>query len=193
MFETRKTDWVRRSGKDFASLLALPQIRFAFAVEADMGIGYFFKTCHWYKSPPSEEGLGDVGFKMDQIHELLLDFVAPTFQQMRTIPKDFFKLAWPILLTMPEEMRTLYTSKLKDGVEAAYGQVAKMAKHNMSAPNIFLLFRDPLRGSALCRSVLFVLSEAGFGGFGDRALLSADRLCTPVCAGGYAEVESGEA
>lgn len=167
VYETRKSDWVRRSGKDFASMLSLPQIRFAFAAEADMGVGFFYQTCHWYKSPPSEGGLGSVGFKMDQIHELILDFVAPTFQLMRTSPDKFFKRAWPILAEMDEAMRTLYTAKLKDGVDAAYGQVAKMAKHNMSAPNIFLLFRDPRRGGALCRALLYVLSEGGLGGFGE--------------------------
>ena len=155
MYE-EKDSWVRRSAADLASMLAKLEIRLALACEADVG-DYMETTTHWHKSSGATTR---PGFRMSEIHHLYHSYIAPWWALALENPAERFKRAWPILQELPQPKRALYESKIKAGIQVAYGKIVKWAKYVMTAPIVFLLLRDPERGPPLCRALRFVLHVA---------------------------------
>jgi len=123
------------------------------------------------------------GFRTRELHILLLNYSAPFWQGALADPASRFKRAWKLLDTLSATQRELYENKIQKGIQLAHTQFIKMSNRLMTAPLIFNILSDPVRGPGFCRALRFVLDDIlpdlG-GGWGEYRYVSTTRPA-PEC------------
>lgn len=152
-------DWCRTVAGEIVVMLCMPEIIVALQLEAEVG-EYFEVTSSWHcqKGPLNSRA----GFRMHELHQLVLGFSVPWWKKAREDPNARFPKTFRALDDIRDETkRQLKEKQVLAGIEAGYKQLVKMTDTLMSAPHIFLDITDPVRGPSLLRAILAVVTEAG--------------------------------
>ena len=103
------------------------------------------------------------GFRMFEIHDFYFEYIAPWWELAINEPEKRFPKTFALIATIEDEGdRELKRKQIIAGIAAGHDELVKMSSKLLSAPVVFLLLRDPVRGPSLLRAVLSVLALNDF-------------------------------
>ena len=150
---------IRRIAKEVATMLLMPAIIVALHFESELG-NYFEVTSNWHAMPG--ELSTRPGFRMLEMHTLWFEFIMPWWEEAKQNPALRFPKTFEYLNSEVKVAdRELKRMQLLAGINAGHAELLKMSDLLMSAPLVFLVLTDPVRGPSLLRAILAIVTESG--------------------------------
>lgn len=96
---------------------------------------------------------------MLEIHDLLFGFMIPFWEDAVAHPVKRFPETFEYLNEHVEEgpVRELKRRQILAGIKGGHQQLLKMSKKLLTAPLVFLVLSDPVRGPPLLRVIIALL------------------------------------
>jgi hypothetical protein len=153
--------WVKRASMEVVTMLLMPEIIVAIHFEAEVG-EYFEVTSRWHCMPGAL--YTRPGFRVFEIHDLYFGFMAPWWELAIRYPEQQFQKTFNYLATanIPESTRKLKEEQLKAGIAAGHAELVKMSRLLLSAPMIFVVLVNPIRGPSLLRAILAIVNANNY-------------------------------
>jgi hypothetical protein len=140
-------------------MLFMPAAIVALHFESELG-NYFEVTSNWHAMPG--ELSARTGFRMLEMHTLWFEFIMPWWEEAKQNPALRFPKTFEHMKSEVKVAdRELKRNQLLAGVNAGHAELLKMSNLLMSAPLVFLVLTDPIRGPLLLRAMLAIVTENG--------------------------------
>ena len=173
----KDSDWRVKRLNAFCEWLCMPEMIFGLWVEAEV-VEYFEWHYHWHAQ--CGELSDRPGFRTLELFFEIADHAFPFWSRALKDPRSCFPNAIKHIeeemeaksLEMLEagdeveakrldSMAKMKRAQLKEGIEAAHNELAKMNDKFFVAPWVFLCFICPIRGRIVLRVCLALMKEAG--------------------------------
>ena len=140
-------------------MLRMPPIILGLLFQTELGI-YFETTIRWYSV--SGELSDTPGFRMQELHLFLHDFIQPWWTRAKNSPREMFPRTFKYIDDTwkdNDDERQFRTQQIIRGINAGYKEILKMSKDWFSVPLIFLVLMDIRRAPSFMRAVNRLLCD----------------------------------